>query len=118
MSGTCVLSATPAHIEQHHRPDVGEIDGADVADDDGADGCVPRKARTDDADVDAIAGSAEQVPAETERVGQERNDVLALHQQEHEVVRHVVADDDGDQREGEVPARFRARPAGRPRARS
>ena len=81
---------------------MGEIDGRHMAGDDGRDCRVPGKARADDSDVDAIASGAEQIPAPAERIGEERDDVLPLHQQEHQVVRHVIADGDRDQRQGEA----------------
>ena len=53
-------------------------------------------------DVDAIAGRPKQVPAAAEGIGQEGHDVLPLHQQEHQVVRDVIADGDGNERESKA----------------
>ena len=65
-------------------------------------------------DIDPVARGPEQIPAEAERVGRERNDVLALDQQEREIMREVIADRDRDQREGEAAAPWRAAPGVRP----
>ena len=73
-----------------------------MARDDGDHGRIPGKACAGERDVDAIAGRADEVPAAAERVRQEGDDVLALHEQEHQVVRDMVADGDGDEREGEA----------------
>ena len=79
-----------------------QVDRGDVAQEDRRHRGVPGKARVDDRDIDPVAGRPEQIPAEAERVRDKRNDVLALDQQEGEVMREVIADGDGNQREGEA----------------
>ena len=93
--------------------DMREIDGEHVAGDDGGKRRVPGKARTGQGDVDPVAGRAEQVPAAPERIGQERNDVLPLDQQEDEIMRDVIADGDRHQREGEAARDVERGAAGR-----
>jgi hypothetical protein len=90
---------------------VGEVDRKDVAHDDRSDGGVPREARADQADVDAVARGPEEIPAESERVGQQRNDVLSLGQQVTQVVREMVGDRDRHQGEGEDARDLPRRPA-------
>ena len=63
---------------------------------------VPGEARPDDGDVDPISRGSEEIPSPAERIGNQRNDVLALDQKEHEVVREVIADCDRNQGKGEV----------------
>src|SRR5215510_10531662 len=60
--------------------------------DDGAKREVPREAGSDQGNVHAIAGRAEQVPAAPERVREKRDNVLPLDQEEHEVVGNMIAD--------------------------
>ena len=60
------------------------------------------KRASDDRDIDTVRRGAEQVPTESERVGRERNDVLALDQKEREIVREVIADRDRNEGEGEI----------------
>ena len=52
----------------------------------------PDEAHADDADIDLVPARAEEVPAEVERIGQERPDGLALDQQIGQVMRQVIGD--------------------------
>ena len=74
---------------------MGKIDRRDMSEQDRRHRCDPSKARADDGDVDAIIRRPEQIPAEAERIRRQRNDILPLDQQEREVMREMVADDDG-----------------------
>ena len=96
-------------IEGQH---VGQVDGDDVADDDGYDGGVPSEAGADDRDVDPVVRRAQDVPAEAERIGGQGNDVLPLDQDEGEVVGQMIGDGDGNEREGERPRHLEHRAAG------
>ncbi len=80
-----------------------QVDGDDVAGDDGDHRGVPGEAGADDGDVDAVRRGAEEVPAEPERIGGERDDVLALDQEIAEIVREMVGDRDGHQCVNEAP---------------
>ena len=87
---------------------MGQIDRRDMAQEDGRHGRVPGKARIHDRDIDTVRCGAKQVPTKSERVGRERDDVLALDQKKREIVREVIADRDGNEGEGEL-ARERER---------
>ena len=91
-----------ARVQHRHRLDMGQIDRRHMAQEDGRHGRVPGKARIHDRDIDTVRCGAEQVPTKSERVGRERNDVLALDQQKREIVREVIADRDGNEGEGEI----------------
>ena len=80
------------------RPDIGEIDRDDVSEENRDYRGVPGKARADDRDVDAIPGGAEEVPAVAERVGGQRDHILALRHQIGQVMREVIGDRDRHQR--------------------
>ncbi|MBI2979086.1 MAG: hypothetical protein HYY38_09790, partial [Rhodospirillales bacterium] len=83
-----------------------QIDGDHVADDDGGDHRVPGELGADDGDIDPVAGAAEHVPAGPERIGGERDYVLALDQEEGQVMRQMIGDGDRYQRRREPPRRF------------
>ena len=51
------------------RDDVGDVYGEDVSQDDGDDGYPPDELNGDKVDVYEVAGGAEDVPVEAERVG-------------------------------------------------
>ena len=85
-----------------HRLDGREIDRGDVAEKNRRHRSEPGKARADHCDIHAIACGAEEIPAEAEGVGGERNDVLPLDQQEREIMREVIADRDRHQAQGEA----------------
>jgi hypothetical protein len=65
--------------------------------------------RIHDADVDPVERSAEQVPAIAERIRGERNDELPGKREQREVMREVVGNGDGDERQHE-PAGDRRHP--------
>ena len=83
-----------------------QADREDVAEQDRGHRGVPGEACTDDRNVDPVPGGAEQVPAETERVGDQRHDVLPLDEQQQQVVGEMIADDDWHQGQGQVPGHF------------
>ena len=121
-------------VVEHQRALVGEDQRRHVAGDDEADLQVPGLVLADQAEVDRRGRGAEEVPALAERVGGERDDALALEDEEGQVVRDHVDQRDRDQRVHEAAAqalrgllaadRLRARGAerveprhqGRPRA--
>ncbi len=105
-----------SQVENPVRPDVGEIGGGDVAEDDRAHCGIPGEPRADHADVDAISGGPEEIPTVSERIGRERHYVLSLGEQIRKVMRQVIGNGDRDQGEGEALCHFQRRTAWRQHA--
>ena len=92
-----------------HRLGMAEVDRRDMARHDRRNRRVPGKARPDDRDINAVAGCAEEIPAFAERIGRERHDVLTLDQQEHQIMCHMIADGDRDERQCEAAGKLHRR---------
>src|SRR5262249_60976163 len=80
--------------------EVCEVDGDHVPNEHYSDCRVPREASTDDSNVDPVSRGSEKIPSPAERIGNQRNDVLALDQKEREEVGEVIADCDRNQGKG------------------
>ena len=96
---------------------MGDINRKDVARDDGDQRQIPSASGVHDADRRLVRGGAEEVPAEAEGVGDERDDQLAGLQQEQELVCQMVGDRDGNERKHEASgaqAEWPSRSAGPP----
>src|SRR5215813_10432677 len=70
-----------------------------MAEHDGRERQIPGESCPSEAYVDAVPGRPQQVPAVTEGIGGQGDDVLALYEQIHEVMRNVIANCDWHQRQ-------------------
>src|SRR5690606_1004864 len=85
-----------------------KIDGDHVSADDRAKSEIPGETCSDQPDIDPIPCSSEQVPAAPEWIGNERNGVLSLDQQEYEVMGDVVSDRNWHKCQSEAPGDFQS----------
>src|ERR1051325_10469280 len=92
--------------EKPQRLDVREHYGDDVSRHDEDHRAVPEDVRAHRAEVDLVAGGAEKIPAEAERVRSERDHELPRRHEKRKVVREMVGDGDGHEREDERARRF------------
>jgi len=87
-------------VVEHQRPVVGEGQGGDVADHDQRDLGVPDRRRPDHPVVDRAPRCAEQVGAAAERIGEERDECLALEDEQRQIMRCHVHERDRHERVG------------------
>src|SRR6266545_3950636 len=91
--------------QRHHGEHMRQVDGDDVAGHDGDHGGEPGEAGAHRADIGPIPRRAEEIPADAEGIRGQRDDELALDQEEGEVVGQVIRDGDGTSVNAKIGAR-------------